>query len=207
MVNQSYDKNKDVINSNFQNNYRRPFVKQGSNQQFRQGNQKAQATGGKYKGGMDRSSNELKCASGVKPQVVKKGSKLEVPNDSGMVQKPALSTKYNENFKPKVLVRGSGSNDKLKGIASENIPIANSFQAFEDHDMVDKEEEFNKSVNDEYDKTVWPMLKKEMDSIMKSGIYPSLKTRTDWSLSQLDYFYKNCSNYGMGPYMDDDDDV
>ncbi|PWA47512.1 RNA-directed DNA polymerase, eukaryota, Reverse transcriptase zinc-binding domain protein [Artemisia annua] len=40
---------------------------------------------------------------------------------------------------------------------------------------------------------------------MKSGIYPSLAVRTDWSLAQLDYVFQNCSKYGMEPYIDEED--
>nr|GEW70738.1 hypothetical protein [Tanacetum cinerariifolium] len=65
--------------------------------------------------------------------------------------------------------------------------------------------EFLASINEEFDSAVWPKLKLEVISVMKSSIYPSLKTRSDWSSSQLDFFYKSCSNYGMEPYVDDDD--
>ncbi|GJZ01678.1 reverse transcriptase domain-containing protein [Tanacetum coccineum] len=142
----------------------------------------------------------------VKNEAVRRNV-VENSKSEGLVQKPPLSLKYNKNFKPKVLVRGSGSNGKLKGIVDENIQMNNSFQALEDHDMVDKEDAINKVVNEEYDKIMWPRLKLEVDKVMESGIYPTLATRTEWSLSQLDYFYNNCSSHGMKPYVNDDDDV
>nr|GEW08462.1 hypothetical protein [Tanacetum cinerariifolium] len=60
---------------------------------------------------------------------------------SWTVQKPPLNSKYNANFHPKVLVRGSSSN-KFVDSLGENVPVANSFQVLEDHNMIDKEENF-----------------------------------------------------------------
>ena len=62
-----------------------------------------------------------------------------------------------------------------------------------------------KSSDEEFNNVVWPKLKLEVQEVMKSGIYPSLDVRTNWSLSQLDYFYKNCSNIVIIPYAEDDD--
>nr|GEX57046.1 hypothetical protein [Tanacetum cinerariifolium] len=75
------------------------------------------------------------------------------------VLKPPLSSRYNENFKPRVLVRRSSSLNKEKGDVNENVPVTNSFQAFED--MVDKEEAFNEVVNEEYDKIIQTQSKSE----------------------------------------------
>ncbi|GKB51489.1 hypothetical protein Tco_0902242 [Tanacetum coccineum] len=164
----------------------------------------------KNKEGGNSSKRVDRVVSGGKSFVKNEAVRRNVVENSkseGLVQKPPLSSKYNKNFKPKVLVRGSGSNGKLKGIVDENIQMNNSFQALEDHDMVDKEDAINKVVNEEYDKIVWPRLKLEVDKVMEYGIYPTLATRTEWFLSQLDYFYNNCSSHCMKPYVDDDDDV
>nr|GEV09792.1 reverse transcriptase domain-containing protein [Tanacetum cinerariifolium] len=40
---------------------------------------------------------------------------------------------------------------------------------------------------------------------MMSGTYPSMQVKTDWSLSQLDYFVKNFHKYGIDPYDDEED--
>ncbi|GKE36473.1 hypothetical protein Tco_1459878, partial [Tanacetum coccineum] len=82
---------------------------------------------------------------------------------------------------------------------------SNSFQAFDDQDLIDKEEEFLQGVDEEFGKVVWPKLKSKMDEIMKLGVYPSAEIRNDWSLHQLDYFFHNCSKFGLEPYNDDDD--
>ncbi|GJZ86130.1 hypothetical protein Tco_0657740, partial [Tanacetum coccineum] len=96
------------------------------------------------------------------------------------VHKPPLSSKYNEDFKPKVLV-------------------------LSDHDMLDKEDEFIKGADIEYKNVIWPKLKLEVDDVMKLGVYPSLDVRSNWYASQLEYFYRNCPTYGMKPYVDDED--
>nr|GEV05021.1 hypothetical protein CTI12_AA325620 [Tanacetum cinerariifolium] len=78
------------------------------------------------------------------------GTLVDKDQISRIILKPPLSSKYNENFKPKVLVRGSGSKGKLQGIVDKNIRVTNSF-----HDP-DKKEIFNEGLNEEDDKIVWP---------------------------------------------------
>ncbi|PWA40038.1 hypothetical protein CTI12_AA567710 [Artemisia annua] len=202
IVNQSNVKQNDMRNKNSGSSNKQFVYKQGPNQQVRGGYPKSQVMGAKSKGG--NTTIYSKNGQGSKYNA-DKSTKAVVSKNSGLVQKPTLSTKFNENFKPKVLVRCSSSKANVLGSNDENSPVANSFQAFKDHDMIDKEEAFNDAAKDEYDKTVWPMLKSVVDNVMKSGVYPSMKVRTEWSLSQLDYFYKNCANYGMEPYVEDDD--
>ncbi|PWA77961.1 hypothetical protein CTI12_AA221320 [Artemisia annua] len=171
----------------------------GPNQQNSYGNQKQQG-------------NVKNKGVNVSTSVLKQGNKGGTKsNDSGhkmvgnLVQKPPLSSKYNENFKPKVLVRGSGSKGDSVSAMVEDLPVSNTFQAFDDHDMVDKENEFINGTDVEYTNVVWPKLKLEVDEVMKSGKYPSMAVKTDWSLAQLDYFFKNCSKYGMEPYIEEED--
>nr|GEX71961.1 hypothetical protein [Tanacetum cinerariifolium] len=84
-----------------------------------------------------------------------------------LVDKPALASTFNHDFRPKVLVRGSGSaNADLRSLR-EDIP-----------DVID---------------------------VMESGCYPFASVRLDWSLAQMDLFYKNCLKYGMDPNFEDDD--
>ncbi|PWA74582.1 hypothetical protein CTI12_AA175650 [Artemisia annua] len=101
------------------------------------------------------------------------------------------------NFKPKVLVRGSGSGSNHKEIQEEVVPVSNSFDVLADEAM-----------NDEYDSSVWLKLKVQVDDIMEAGIYPSKAIRADWSLKQMDYFYNNCHKFHLDPVCaDDEDDV
>ncbi|PWA98654.1 hypothetical protein CTI12_AA001390 [Artemisia annua] len=158
IINQSSVKQNDMKYRNSGSSNKQVFYKQGPNQQFRVGNSKSQAMGDKRNGKVSNNNNSNKGGPGNMINSNKSAIAV-VSRNSGLVQKPALSTKYNDNFKPRVLVRGSGSNANLKSASVEHIPIANSYQAFEDHDMIDKEEAFNDVAKKEYDITVWPMLK------------------------------------------------
>lgn len=128
-----------------------------------------------------------------------------VPKKDSIVHKPPLSTKYNENFKPIVLVRGSGFASNSDKIMSEDIPVSNTFHALSDQEMADKDEVFISGAGEEYTNVVWPKLQKEVKEVMKSGVYPSTEVKSNWSLSQLDYFFQNCSKIRMEPYVDDED--
>ncbi|GKA11998.1 RNA-directed DNA polymerase, eukaryota, reverse transcriptase zinc-binding domain protein [Tanacetum coccineum] len=127
------------------------------------------------------------------------------PGDVSLVHKPPLSSKYNEDFKHKVLVRGYGSTGNSTGAMTEDIPITNAFQVLSDQDMLDKEDEFIKGADIEYKNVIWPKLKLEVDDVMKLGVYPSLDVRSNWYASQLKYYYRNCLKYGKKPYVDDED--
>ncbi|GKA50944.1 RNA-directed DNA polymerase, eukaryota, reverse transcriptase zinc-binding domain protein [Tanacetum coccineum] len=142
----------------------------------------------------------LKSVNEVVPVQKKVDKKFDV------VLKPPLNSKYNANFLPKVLVKGSGSS-KPVDVVDENVSVKNSFQVFDDHDIVDKDECFLDSVDEEYRSIVWPKLKSEVEEVMRSGVYPSKPVRSNRSLSQLDYFYNNCPKYGMELYVEDDEDV
>ncbi|GJR13403.1 putative RNA-directed DNA polymerase [Tanacetum coccineum] len=187
-------------------NARYNVVKQGPNVQYKGDGKKFVAVGTRNKAVYNSNGLQQNKVSGS--QDGKHGSSLmngvSGSKNSGLVNKPPLSLKYNENFKPRVLVRGSGSDLKPQGSCAENVPISNSFNAL-DQDMVDKEDVFLDSVNDEFDSVVWPKLKLEVENVMKSGVYPSVETRSEWSLSQLDFFYKNCADYRMEPYVDEED--
>ncbi|GKD18354.1 RNA-directed DNA polymerase, eukaryota, reverse transcriptase zinc-binding domain protein, partial [Tanacetum coccineum] len=126
-----------------------------------------------------------------------------VDSSPGLVLKPPLSSKYNDNVLPKVLIRGSGFSKAVDSLA-DNVPVSNSFQALDDHEMVDKEDNVLNSMDEEYHKVILPKLQNEVVDVMKSGVYPSMSVRSNWSLSQLDFFYNNCPKYGMKPYVDDE---
>lgn len=96
---------------------------------------------------------------------------------------------------PKFLseVRGSGNNaDK---VLEEAVPISNSFQALTDDAM-----------NEEYESSIWPRLRNDVDEHMETGIYPSKEIRADWSLKQMEYFYNNCHKFHLDPACEDDVD-
>nr|GEV07618.1 hypothetical protein [Tanacetum cinerariifolium] len=78
-----------------------------------------------------------------------------------LVQKSPFSSKYNENFSPKVLVRGSSSTSNVVNTMVEDIPIANSFQALSDQDITDHEGDFINGADEEYVNIILPKLKLE----------------------------------------------
>ncbi|PWA78481.1 hypothetical protein CTI12_AA215700 [Artemisia annua] len=211
--NQSNLAKRNVSNSGYVNgfqNYNRSNGGKGPYQQnrnsvgmgFKQQNQvqKGKSVGNAVKVGQKVNVDE-KSKKGSVPMSKKSGN-IQV-GKSGMVHKPPLSSKYDANFQPKVLVRGSNST-KPNGSVDENLPISNSFDALKDQDMMDKEDCFNHGADEEYQKVVWPKLQAEVVEVMVSGIYPSLAVRSNWSLAQLDFFYNNCPKYGMEPYVDDE---
>ncbi|PWA72355.1 hypothetical protein CTI12_AA271370 [Artemisia annua] len=109
------------------------------------------------------------------------------------------------NFKPKILVRGSGSKGSLEAVSNESIPISNSFQALEDQEMEQSNVEKDINVQEEFFSKVWPALKEEVDILMEAGIYPSRAVRLEWNIHQMDYFYKNCHKYQLNPSYEDED--
>ncbi|GKF77988.1 hypothetical protein Tco_0230458, partial [Tanacetum coccineum] len=118
------------------------------------------------------SSNARKNTIGAKAPVheVKKKS---------LVEKPVLASTYNQDFRPKVLVRGSGSIVVGMSSLSEDVPIKNSFQVLDDEqDFID---------------------------VMETGIYPTLNVRAKWSLAQINFFYSNCHKYRLDPSYEEDD--
>ncbi|GKA11702.1 RNA-directed DNA polymerase, eukaryota, reverse transcriptase zinc-binding domain protein [Tanacetum coccineum] len=161
--------------------------------------------------------NQVQQKSGIKTGNVGGNVKSGVKNGMGsnvsdqgnkkdpIVVKHVLASSYNQNFRPKVLVRGSGSVNTDKSSVVKDVPVKNSFQVLDDQIMKDKEECVLESIDEEYMSVIWPMLKQDVIDVMKSGICPSVTIRVDWSLAQMDFFYKNCHNYGMDPSFEDDD--
>ncbi|GKC43262.1 gamma interferon inducible lysosomal thiol reductase [Tanacetum coccineum] len=94
------------------------------------------------------------------------------------------------DFRPRVLVRRSGSIHADKSSRSEDIPVKNSFQALDDQLMKDKDECVLDAMEEE----------EEEEEEYRSEIWPTLKPK-------IDYFYKNCHKYGLDPSFEDDDDV
>ncbi|GKD35515.1 hypothetical protein Tco_1251024, partial [Tanacetum coccineum] len=93
----------------------------------------------------------------------------------GMVQKPSLNSRYNANFQPKVLIRGSGSH-KSEDTLGENVLVANSFQVLEDQDMIDKEEIFINFIDNKYKNVVWPKLQNE---VIEYGMEPYVEVESE----------------------------
>ncbi|PWA98197.1 reverse transcriptase zinc-binding domain-containing protein [Artemisia annua] len=187
-----------VFNKSYGGNARVYGNRLGPNQKFFNGNSKQQ---GNVK------AKSVNVNSGLVKQSSKGGVKQQDSGQGrseGLVQKPPLSSKFNEHFKPKVLVRGSGSKDNGSSAMVEDLPLSNSFAALEDQDMKDKDSDLN-GVDEEYAKVVWPKLKAEVDEVMQTGKYPSMDIKSNWSLAQLDYFFQNCSKFGLEPDIDEDD--
>nr|GFA28005.1 hypothetical protein [Tanacetum cinerariifolium] len=110
--------------------------------------------------------------SSGKDNAGKKAPVQEIKKKS-LVEKPVLASSYNQNFRPKVLVRGSGF--AVAGMSSlkEDVPVRNSFQVFDDQVMQDKEECVLEDMEEEYNSEIWPKLKQDVVDIMESGSYPS----------------------------------
>ncbi|GJX56156.1 hypothetical protein Tco_0286053 [Tanacetum coccineum] len=110
------------------------------------------------------------------------------------------------NFKPKVLVRGSSSKINSSGDCNEPIPTMYSFLVLVDDFMVGDDSDINKDKSHVEDfESIWPNLKSEVDILMEAGIYPSKSVRLDWTVNQIDYFYKNCHKYHLDPSYEDED--
>nr|GEU83485.1 hypothetical protein [Tanacetum cinerariifolium] len=85
------------------------------------------------------------------------------------------------NFKPKVLIRGSSSNNSSLSTVKEVIPVRNSFKMLNEDGM--------EQGNDDGE----------------NGIYPSKSVRMGWTLHQMDYFYCNCQKLHLDPSYEDDE--
>nr|GFA91073.1 hypothetical protein [Tanacetum cinerariifolium] len=122
-----------------------------------------------------------------------------------IVDKPFLASAFNHNYRPKVLVRGSGSDNVADRPLNEDIPVNNSFNILsKDGDNVEDLGDIH--VNEEFESKVWPGLKEEVDILLEAGIYPSKQVRLDWSIHQMDYFYKNCHKFHLDPCCEDDEE-
>ncbi|GKC21517.1 hypothetical protein Tco_1023667 [Tanacetum coccineum] len=101
--------------------------------------------------------------SNIKNDNVKKDQVSGVSRKSELVHKSPLISRYNENFKPRVLVRGSGSGSASNGVTTmaKDIPVTNAFQALSDQDMADNEEECIDGEDEEYVNIICPKLKLE----------------------------------------------
>ncbi|PWA41468.1 hypothetical protein CTI12_AA553620 [Artemisia annua] len=123
-------------------------------------------------------------------------------------KKPANSKSTAErdpNFMPKILVRGSGAKGTSGEVSNESIPISNAYQVLDDLDMEQCNEVKDVNTQEEFYSKVWPALKEEVDVLMEAGIYPSKAVRLEWSIHQMDYFYKNCHQFQLDPSYEDDD--
>ncbi|GJV33900.1 RNA-directed DNA polymerase, eukaryota, reverse transcriptase zinc-binding domain protein [Tanacetum coccineum] len=171
----------------------------------------------RFSGGGQR--NQVQQKSGIKTSNVGGNVKFGVKNGIGsnvsdqgnkkdpIVVKPVLASSYNQNFRPKVLVRGSGSVCMDKSSVVEDVPVKNSFQVLDDQIMKDKEECVLESMEEEYNNELWPKLKQDVIDVMETRIYPAWNVRAEWSLAQMNFFYNNCHRYGLDPSYEDDDDV
>ncbi|GJT17056.1 hypothetical protein Tco_0875762 [Tanacetum coccineum] len=180
----NYKENQNSFRHN-SSNLRQNFGRHGPNSQFRNGSFSQQNSFSKSKG-VYGSFNQLQQSN----KNMKMGQRNDVLQKSVDKKKPLMEpssskfvVKKNQvdlsNFKPKVLVRGSGSYGSIDGVLGETVPVANSFQALDDQVMEDKEKAIEAAMDIEYE--------------------------NDWSLREMDFFYQNCHKYGLDPSFDDDD--
>ncbi|GJX20776.1 RNA-directed DNA polymerase, eukaryota, reverse transcriptase zinc-binding domain protein, partial [Tanacetum coccineum] len=180
----NYKENQNSFRHN-SSNLKQNFGRQGPNSQFRNGSFSQQNSFSKSKG-VYGSFNQLQQSN----KNMKMGQRNDVLQKSVDKKKPLMEpssskfvVKKNQvdlsNFKPKVLVRGSGSYGSTDGVLSEIVPVANYFQALDDQVMEDKEKAIEAAMDIEYE--------------------------NDWSLREMDFFYQNCHKYGLDPSFDDDD--
>ncbi|GKE06544.1 RNA-directed DNA polymerase, eukaryota, reverse transcriptase zinc-binding domain protein [Tanacetum coccineum] len=156
--------------------------------------------GGRFQGNvsqgysnMGSGNNGINRMSSGKNIIGNKAPVQEVKKKS-LVEKPVLATTYNQDFRPKVLVRGSGSAVAGMSSLSEDVPVKNSFQVLDDEVMKDQEECVLETMEEEYNSEILPKLKQD---VMETGIYPALNVRAEWSLAQINFFYRNCHKYGL----------
>ncbi|PWA61234.1 hypothetical protein CTI12_AA374290 [Artemisia annua] len=123
-------------------------------------------------------------------------------HNTGNGKKSLHQLSQDPNYKPKVLTRGSNSNSSPSSCNNENIPISNSFSVLINEEMLE-----GKDLHEKFDSKVWSDLKSEVNVLMEAGIYPSKAIRMDWSLQQMDYFYKNCHKFMLDPISEDVEDV
>nr|GEU35244.1 hypothetical protein [Tanacetum cinerariifolium] len=108
---------------------------------------------------------------------------------------------------------GQKKNSKLNagtGFAQGNVGKKPLYQYRNDpnfscNDGDDTDDMGGINVNDEFESKVWPELKEEVDILMEASIYPSKQVRMDWSIHQMDYFYKNCHKFHLDPIIEDDE--
>ncbi|GKC56326.1 RNA-directed DNA polymerase, eukaryota, reverse transcriptase zinc-binding domain protein [Tanacetum coccineum] len=190
-----------------------PQVKQG----FRMQNRSSLNTGrqfgnGGYKSGYQGNSGQTgkwfkkqgvggndngKPQDGIpkKKVEVRNSSMNDKPSDAGEQKKSLRELSHDPNFKPKVLVRGSGSKGISLDCQDEVVPVSNLFDVLSDEVM-----------NEEFDNVIWPKLKGEVDDVMENGIYPSKEIRAEWSLRQMEYFYNNCHKFHLDPNCEDEEE-
>nr|GFB35094.1 hypothetical protein [Tanacetum cinerariifolium] len=122
----------------------------------------------------------------------------------GRKNKPVASQNSMSQDKSGVLVRGSGYAKVMDNTMNEDIHVKNSFNVLNSNG--DNVEDLGDiKVNEEFESKVWPDLKEEVDILLEAGIYPSKQVRLDWSIHQMDYFYKNCHKFHLDPCCEDDE--
>nr|GEX53503.1 hypothetical protein [Tanacetum cinerariifolium] len=99
-------------------------------------------------------------------------SSVQKEKKKSIVDKPILASVFNHNYRPKVLVRGSGLDNVTNRPLNEDIPINNPFNILSNKgENVKDLGDIN--VNEEFESKVWPDLKEEVDILLEAGIYPS----------------------------------
>ncbi|GJX75383.1 hypothetical protein Tco_0313978 [Tanacetum coccineum] len=100
----------------------------------------------------DVESDTERIASDIKPEFGVNATE----NSEINAAKPDIASK-DPNFKPKVLVRGSSSNNNPNLVSDEAIPVKKSFNVLRDEDK-DVEDVGNINVNEEFESKIWSEL-------------------------------------------------
>nr|GEY26532.1 hypothetical protein [Tanacetum cinerariifolium] len=99
------------------------------------------------------------------------GAAVTIPlaaiEEGNVGKKPLYQFRNDPNFRPKVLVRGSGSNNNVNRVSDETINIKNSFNVLS-NDGDDTDDMGGINVNDEFESKVWHELKEEVDILMEA---------------------------------------
>ncbi|PWA51582.1 hypothetical protein CTI12_AA463000 [Artemisia annua] len=155
-------------------------------------------------------SNKVKRGGDIlskNPSSNSKQSNSFVKKNAGTSNEPKSLHQLSKDphFKPTLLVRGSGSKTSSKAVAKEAIPLSNAFQVLTDEEMEQCTGDDDLIAKKESDNNSWRALKEEVDLLLEAGIYPSKVIRLEWSVHQLDYFYKNCHKFQLDPSYEDDE--
>ncbi|GJS75796.1 putative reverse transcriptase domain-containing protein [Tanacetum coccineum] len=192
-------------------------AKDGLSKNIKGGQSRSGQSSGFLRHSQKQDTNQGKSSFGyagltyVKKSVVQStsisGTSKDNSNDGNKKGKQDLrQLSKDPNFKPKVLVRGSSLKINSSGDCNEPIPTMNSFLVLVDDFMVGDDSDINKDKSHVEDfESIWPDLKSEVDILMEAGIYPSKSVRLDWTVNQMDYFYKNCHKYHLDPSYEDED--
>ena len=133
--------------------------------------------------------NKVNGKQGIFHLKNKGNTTVKAPNDDHLTKnKSTVKNSHSKSlqqlskdpsFKPKILVRGSSSNNTSGGAIAENITLSNSFSAFNDEVMLDDALGGSEKKQDICENNEWHDLKREVDVLFSACVYPSKTVRLD----------------------------